>query len=67
MAPPHKIAVAFIHGIEIDDRNYAATAIEMLKRSFSRQVGGHDADDALVIQAAYWSDVVRTLAGHQDE
>ena len=60
MALPHKVAVAFIHGIEIDDRNYAATAIEMLKRSFSRQVGGHDADDALVIQAAYWSDVVRT-------
>ena len=55
-----KIAVAFIHGIEIDDRNYAATAIRLLKRCFASHVGGLEPDDALVIRAAYWSDVVQT-------
>src|SRR5437867_670368 len=54
-----KVAVAFIHGIEIDDREYAATATRLLKRCFADQAGV-DADEALVIRAAYWSDVVQT-------
>jgi hypothetical protein len=57
---PRKIAVAFIHGIEIDDRDYAATAVKLLKRHFSGHAGGCDPDAALVVRAAYWSDVVRT-------
>src|SRR5438874_12791609 len=58
-AMPKKIAVALIHGIEIDDRDYAATAIGLLRRRFAEQAGV-DADNALVVRAAYWSDVVRT-------
>jgi hypothetical protein len=58
-AMPKKIAVAFVHGIEVDDRDYAATAIGLLRRRFAQQAGV-DADATLVVRAAYWSDVVRT-------
>jgi hypothetical protein len=56
---PRKLAVAFIHGIEIDDPDYAATAVRLLKRRFAERAGS-EADEALVIRAVYWSDVMRT-------
>lgn len=54
-----KIAVAFVHGIEIDDPDYAATAIALLRRRFFERTGIDD-DEALAIRAVYWSDVVQT-------
>lgn len=60
-----KLAVLFVHGVEISDPNYADTAIERLKRLFLKHTGDVEgAEDALVIEAAYW---VPAVEGQQDK
>jgi hypothetical protein len=57
-----KIAVAFIHGVEIDDPGYADTAIRLLRERFALHAGGSEAaaDDLLAIRPVYWAGVTRT-------
>jgi hypothetical protein len=52
-----KLAVMFIHGVEISDPHFADTATRLLQKSFQAQTGV-DADDALVIKPAFWVPVV---------
>ncbi len=51
-----KLAVLFVHGVEIADEQFADTAIDLLEREF-RRIAGIDADDALVVRTAFWSPV----------
>jgi len=57
-----KIAVAFVHGVEIDDPHYADTAIRLLRKQFAHHVGADGArlDDLLAIRSVYWAGVTRT-------
>ncbi len=52
-----RIAVAIVHGIEIDDPHFAATPTKLLKEGFAEAVGpsGPDPDDALVIEPIHWA------------
>jgi hypothetical protein len=60
-----KIAVLFIHGVEIRDPNYAQAAIARLRRQFAKHAGGlPGADEALVIEPAYW---IPAVADHEDK
>lgn len=52
-----KLAVMFIHGVEINDPHFADTATRLLQTSFEEQVGVA-ADDALVIKPAVWAPVM---------
>ncbi|WP_406272048.1 hypothetical protein OH799_31945 [Nocardia sp. NBC_00881] len=54
-----RLAVVFIHGVEINDAHFADTAIALLKRSFARFSGVYP-DDALVIRPAFWAPVLQT-------
>ena len=52
---PRKIAVLFVHGVEIRDPDYATGAIARLRRHFARHTAGTPgADEALEIEPAYW-------------
>ena len=51
-----KIAVLFVHGVEIEDPHYAQNAMTLLRNEYGK-VAGADPDD-LVIEAAYWIPVV---------
>src|SRR2546427_565789 len=57
-----KIAVAFVHGIEVDDPEYAATATKLLKKCFARHVSSRtlNVDEAMAIRPVYWSPVLNT-------
>lgn len=58
------IAVLFIHGASVRDPNYADGAIGRLQREFVKRTGGRDgADQALVIEPAYW---IPAVAQHED-
>jgi hypothetical protein len=48
------LAVTFVHGIEISDPGFARTATDKLSRAFTRHAGV-DAEEALVIEPAYWA------------
>lgn len=52
-----RIAVAVVHGIEIEDPQFAAPAIELLREGFAEEVGrgGPDPEDALVIEPVNWA------------
>src|ERR1700694_5963644 len=52
-----KLAVMFVHGVEISDPHFADTATRLLRQSFKAETG-IDPDDALVIKPAYWAPVV---------
>ena len=52
-----KIAVLFIHGVEINDRHYAENAIRLLRTEYERACKGMERAE-LEIEAAYWIPVV---------
>lgn len=52
-----KLAVMFIHGVEINDPRFADTATTLLTRAFTRYAGVR-AEDALVIKPAFWAPVL---------
>lgn len=58
-----KLAVMFIHGVEINDPRFADTATALLRAEFARRTGA-DPDDALVIRPAFWAPVLD--ASHDD-
>lgn len=51
-----KIAVMYVHGVEIADSRFADTSIALLKREFGR-IAGVDPDEALSIRTAFWATV----------
>ena len=51
-----RLAVMFVHGVEVADPRFADTAIALLRREFTR-IAGVDADDALAIRTAFWAPV----------
>ena len=55
-----RIAITFVHGVEISDENFAKNAIALLRASFARQLGASDVDpaEALVIDPVYWAPVL---------
>ena len=56
-----RIAIAIIHGVEIDDPRFADRAIEMLRRGFLAALPPgrrRDADEALCIETVHWAPVV---------
>lgn len=57
-----RIAVAIIHGIEIDDADFALTPTRLLKEEFAKAVGpgGPDPDDVLVVEPILWSPHLET-------
>jgi hypothetical protein len=56
----NRIAVLLVHGVEIQDPEFAVAATELLKKRFSEHVGrrGPSADDALVIETVHWAPVL---------
>jgi len=58
-----KLAVMFIHGVEIDNPRFADTATAKLKKAFARY-SGDDPDDALVIKPVFWANELDS--GHDD-
>lgn len=50
------IAVAFVHGIEIADPDFAVTPSRLLKEGFAKAMGrgGPDPDEALIIEPVMW-------------
>jgi hypothetical protein len=55
-----RIAVTFVHGVEISNPDYAKNGAAMLKAAFTRHAG-RAADDALVIKPVYWAEHVEEL------
>jgi hypothetical protein len=53
-----KLAVLFVHGVEIENVDFAETATRLLKRAFSAD-SGVDADDVLTIRPAFWAPVAQ--------
>jgi hypothetical protein len=52
-----KIAVLFVHGVEIDDPHYAENATKLLRDEYLRACRGGESAE-LEIEAAYWISVV---------
>ena len=52
-----KLAVMFVHGVEIDDPHFADTATALLRREFAR-CSGVDPDSALVVKSAFYAPVL---------
>lgn len=52
-----RIAVAIVHGIEIDDPDFAATPARLLREHFAKHAGtgAHAVDEALVVQPIHWA------------
>jgi hypothetical protein len=52
-----RLAVAILHGIEIEDRDFAATPTRLLHEGFARAMGpgGPDPREALAIQPVHWA------------
>lgn len=55
-----RLAVTFVHGVEISDATFADTATGMLKRAFTRHAGV-PADEALVIKPTYWAPALQEV------
>jgi hypothetical protein len=55
-----RIAVLFVHGVEISDPDYAVTPTRLLREAFGRRVGegGPDPADALCVHAAHLAPVL---------
>jgi len=55
-----RIAVLIVHGVEIDDPEFAATPIRLLKKEFTRHLGrdAPDPEEALVFQKAHLAPVL---------
>jgi hypothetical protein len=51
-----KLAVMYVHGVEISDSRFAETSIAILKDEF-RRIAGVDPDEALSIRTAFWAPV----------
>jgi hypothetical protein len=51
-----RLAVLYVHGVEIADDRFAETAIAMLREEFGR-IAGVDPDEALSIRTAFWAPV----------
>jgi hypothetical protein len=51
-----KLAVLYVHGVEIADERFAETSVAMLREEFGR-IAGVDPDEALCIRTAYWAPV----------
>ena len=51
-----KLAVMLVHGVESAGEQYAARATELLRSEFTR-IAGVSADEALVIEPAFWAPV----------
>jgi hypothetical protein len=51
-----RIAVMLVHGVESAGEQYAARAMSLLREEFTR-IAGVPADDALVIEPAFWAPV----------
>ena len=49
-----RLAVMFVHGVEVADPRFAETAIRLLREEFTR-IAGVDADEALAIRPAFWA------------
>src|ERR1700735_4181320 len=66
-----KIAVLFVHGVEIKDPHYADNAIKLLRAEYARACRGAEAAQ-LEIEAAFWipgvepglDKIVRASFGH---
>lgn len=58
-----RLAVMYVHGVEISDEHFADTAITLLNSEFTR-IAGVDADEALSIRTAFWAPVYE---GRQDK
>ena len=60
-----KIAVLFVHGVEVRDPQYAQAAIRRLHRNFAKRAGitAHEAAEVLIVETVYW---VPVLAPHED-
>lgn len=54
---PDKIAVLFVHGVEIRDPDYADNAMSMLRAEYARACRNKQAPE-LEVEAAYWIPVV---------
>jgi hypothetical protein len=54
-----RIAVVFVHGVEIADAGFADTAIARLKAAFAKRVGGSgEPTDSLVVRTVFWAPVL---------
>lgn len=51
-----RLAVMYVHGVEIADDRFADTSIALLKQEFGR-IAGVDPDEALVVRTALWATV----------
>jgi hypothetical protein len=51
-----RLAVMYVHGVEIADDRFAETSIALLKEEFGR-IAGVDPDEALSIRTAFWAPV----------
>ena len=51
-----KLAVMYVHGVEIADERFAETSIALLREEFAR-IAGVDPDEALTIRTAFWAPV----------
>jgi alpha-beta hydrolase superfamily lysophospholipase len=51
-----KLAVMYVHGVEIADSRFAETSIALLREEFGR-IAGVDPDEALSIRTAFWAPV----------
>ena len=55
---PRKLAVLFVHGVEVSDEKYARTAVDLLTGAFARRAGV-SGDEALVVSSAHWVPVLQ--------
>jgi hypothetical protein len=55
---PDRIAVLFIHGVEIRDPRYAQNATKMLRTEYRRACKKNESAPQLEVEAAYWIPVV---------
>ncbi|GAB3972286.1 hypothetical protein GCM10029978_049090 [Actinoallomurus acanthiterrae] len=55
-----RLAVTFLHGIEISDPAFAEKATDLLKRSFEDHAGVA-ADEALVIRPTFWAPALQEI------
>ena len=51
-----RLAVMYVHGVEIADERFAETSIALLREEF-RRIAGVDPDEALSIRPAFWAPV----------
>ena len=69
-----RLAVMWVHGVEIADDRFANTSMDLLREEFTR-IAGVDADEALVLRTAFWAPVyerrqdklLRRMGGQQAE